>query len=46
MRIENAIEYGAFWIKEWALGVTHIIVDKGLTYAHLLAWLKLDSLPV
>ncbi|KAF2233574.1 Nucleotidyltransferase [Viridothelium virens] len=45
MRIHKALEYGALWIKDWAQGISHVIVDRDLTYAQLLAWLKFDAMP-
>jgi DNA polymerase IV len=45
-RITKALEYGASWIQEWQIGITHIIVDRDLDYEHLLKYLKIDSLPV
>ncbi|TKA77469.1 hypothetical protein B0A49_02352 [Cryomyces minteri] len=45
MRITKALEYGALWIKEWASGVTHVIVDRSLTYNHVTGFLKLAALP-
>ena len=40
------MEWGAFWIREWRDGVTHIIVDQNLCYGDVLKFLKLSSLPV
>ncbi|KAK5009930.1 hypothetical protein LTR60_005076 [Cryomyces antarcticus] len=45
MRITKALEYGALWIKEWVPGVTHVIVDRSMTYSHVTGFLKLASLP-
>ena len=48
-RIVKAREYGAIWAKEWTSDITHIIVDKPLTYADVMKFLnqssKVDSLP-
>ncbi|KAL8898505.1 MAG: hypothetical protein Q9207_006660 [Kuettlingeria erythrocarpa] len=46
LRIKRATERGAIWIKEWDQGITHIIVDKGLTYSDILKFLKIVSIPV
>lgn len=46
MRIQRAQEYGAFWKKTWEDGVTHVIVDKGLTFQDVLKHLNLDVFPV
>ncbi|OJD37932.1 dna polymerase pol4 [Diplodia corticola] len=32
MRIAKAIEYGATWVVDWCDHITHIIVDKDLTF--------------
>ncbi|KAI9710992.1 MAG: hypothetical protein M1820_002430 [Bogoriella megaspora] len=45
MRITKAIEYGACWIKDWDISVTHIIMDRDLNYSHLLKFLKVETLP-
>ena len=48
-RIAKARSYGATWTKQWASGITHVIVDKDLSYkdvmTHLNPFLALDSLP-
>jgi DNA polymerase IV len=48
-RIVKATSHGATWTKEWILGITHVVVDKALTYkdviVHLKPFLELDSLP-
>lgn len=46
LRIKRALERGAIWIKEWDQGITHIIVDKSLTYSDILKFLKIVSIPV
>ncbi|PGH14170.1 hypothetical protein AJ80_06039 [Polytolypa hystricis UAMH7299] len=45
MRIRRAIEFGASRADTWQGCITHIIVDKGLTFDDVLKYLKLDSLP-
>ncbi|KAI9819904.1 MAG: hypothetical protein M1827_006474 [Pycnora praestabilis] len=45
MRITKALEYGAVWAKEWRVGITHVVVDKNLTFNELLSYLKIRSLP-
>jgi DNA polymerase IV len=45
MRIAKALEFGATWQRDFNDSVTHIIVDKHLTYDQLLKQLKLDTLP-
>ncbi|KAI9722367.1 MAG: hypothetical protein M1812_001839 [Candelaria pacifica] len=45
MRIAKALEYGAVWVQQWRGGVSHIIVDRSLSYKDLLSFLKIDSLP-
>ena len=45
-RIGKALEIGATWEKDWNSSVTHIIIDKGLSYQDLLRYLKLTTLPV
>ncbi|KAJ5832246.1 hypothetical protein N7474_000557 [Penicillium riverlandense] len=46
LRIQRAQEYGAQRASEWGANVTHVIVDKGLTFHDLLTHLKLESFPV
>lgn len=46
MRIRKALEWGAVWVREFKDGISHIIVDKGLQYKDVLAFLKVKSLPV
>lgn len=45
MRITKAREFGATWHKEWVSDITHVVLDKNITYKQLLAWLKLEKLP-
>ncbi|KAI4106514.1 MAG: hypothetical protein LQ339_002974 [Xanthoria mediterranea] len=45
LRIAKVLERGAMWIKEWTEDITHIIVDRNLTYADLLKYLKRSSIP-
>lgn len=40
------MERGATWIKQWDDGITHVIVDKHLTYSDILKFLKISSIPV
>lgn len=44
-RIRKSMEWGAAWIKTWKQGITHIIMDKSLTYKDLLTFLKIQALP-
>lgn len=44
-RIMKACEYGAIWHKQWDAQVTHVVMDKSVTFDHLLAWLKFEGLP-
>ncbi|KAJ5946499.1 hypothetical protein N7454_003338 [Penicillium verhagenii] len=45
LRIQRAQEYGAQWAREGSDRVTHVIVDKSLSYQDLLTHLKLDTFP-
>ncbi|KAI4274586.1 MAG: hypothetical protein L6R38_006057 [Xanthoria sp. 2 TBL-2021] len=45
LRITKVLERGATWIKEWTDDITHIIVDRNLTYDDLLKYLKRSSIP-
>ncbi|KAI4120904.1 MAG: hypothetical protein LQ338_006691 [Usnochroma carphineum] len=45
LRIRKALERGAAWIKHWDNGITHVIVDRTLSYSDLLKYLKLSSIP-
>ena len=45
-RIRKAMEFGATWAgKDWNPSITHIVVDKTLTYKDVMTFLKLDALP-
>ena len=44
-RIRKAMEWGAVWVKTWKMGITHILIDRNLSFKDLLVYLKLDSLP-
>lgn len=46
LRIQRAQEYGALWTKDWGNHITHVIVDKGLTFQEVLKHLKLECIPV
>ncbi|KAJ5637514.1 DNA polymerase family X [Penicillium lividum] len=43
LRIQRAQEYGAQWAQDKLNEVTHIIVDKGLSYQDILAHMKLET---
>lgn len=45
-RIRKAIEWGASWVQEWKHGITHVHVDKYLSYKDVLLSLKVESMPV
>ncbi|KAJ5939649.1 hypothetical protein N7466_002783 [Penicillium verhagenii] len=45
LRIQRAQEYGAQWAREGSDKVTHVIVDKSLSYQDLLTHLKLETFP-
>ncbi|KAL8938253.1 MAG: hypothetical protein Q9216_003993 [Gyalolechia sp. 2 TL-2023] len=45
LRIRKALERGATWIKQWDDSLTHVIVDKHLTYNDILKFLKIPSMP-
>ncbi|KAL4893959.1 hypothetical protein BDV59DRAFT_192742 [Aspergillus ambiguus] len=45
LRIQRAQEYGALWQKSWGDNVTHVIVDKGLTFQDVLKHLNLETFP-
>ncbi|KAL9582390.1 MAG: hypothetical protein Q9212_003332, partial [Teloschistes hypoglaucus] len=45
LRIRKARERGAYWVKEWIEGITHVIADKRLTYDDIIKFLKLSSMP-
>ena len=40
------MERGALWVREWRDGVSHIIVDNGISYDQVIKHLKIPSLPV
>lgn len=40
------MERGATWIKQWDDRITHIIVDKSLSFSDILKFLKMSSIPV
>ncbi|KAL8997995.1 MAG: hypothetical protein Q9169_002835 [Polycauliona sp. 2 TL-2023] len=45
LRIAKVLERGGMWIKNWSDSITHIVVDKNLTYGDLLKYLKRTSIP-
>ncbi|PMD48585.1 Nucleotidyltransferase [Hyaloscypha variabilis F] len=49
LRITRARNYGATWTTEWIPSITHVVVDKGLTYSDVMTFLKpvidADALP-
>ncbi|PIB01141.1 DNA polymerase lambda [Cercospora beticola] len=45
MRITKAREYGAVWHQTWGKDITHVVVDKSMTFDDLKKWLKVDSIP-
>ncbi|PWY81956.1 putative DNA polymerase POL4 [Aspergillus heteromorphus CBS 117.55] len=45
LRIQRAQDYGAFWERTWGDNVTHVIVDKGLTFQDVLKHLSLETFP-
>ncbi|KAB8255107.1 hypothetical protein BDV32DRAFT_142310 [Aspergillus pseudonomiae] len=45
LRIQRAQEYGALWARTWGDNVTHVIVDKGLTFQEVLRHLGLETFP-
>ncbi|KAL8913159.1 MAG: hypothetical protein Q9171_001953 [Xanthocarpia ochracea] len=46
LRIAKVLERGATWIKQWDNDITHIIIDRDLTYNDLLKYLKRSSIPL
>ena len=46
LRIQRAQEHGAQWAREWSSDITHVIIDKDLSYQDLVIHLKLASVPV
>ncbi|OAX79730.1 hypothetical protein ACJ72_05949 [Emergomyces africanus] len=45
MRINKALEFGASRSSTWNNTITHVIVDKLLSFTDVLKYLKLDSFP-
>ncbi|KAI9840016.1 MAG: hypothetical protein M1819_000208 [Sarea resinae] len=45
LKISKAIEYGATWLKQWGQDVSHVIVDRNITYRDILSFLKISHLP-
>ncbi|KAH8808235.1 hypothetical protein F5884DRAFT_361242 [Xylogone sp. PMI_703] len=45
IQITRAREYGALWEKEFTPKVTHIVVDKNLTYQDVMKYLQLKAVP-
>ncbi|KAI9730505.1 MAG: hypothetical protein M1834_005746 [Cirrosporium novae-zelandiae] len=45
MRINKAQEYGASWVRSWNGRITHVIVDRDLSYKDVISFLKIESLP-
>ena len=46
MRIHKSLEFGATWAKTWEDEITHVIVDRELSFEDVMTYLKLKSLPV
>lgn len=46
IRIRKALEWGALWVREWRAGITHVVVDNGLSYQDVLKFLNLITLPL
>lgn len=44
-RINKAREFGATWTREFTPATTHIVVDKGITFKDVMAFLRLETLP-
>jgi DNA polymerase IV len=44
-RIRKALEHGAVRVLEWSSDITHIIVDKSLSYEDIISFLKISSIP-
>jgi DNA polymerase IV len=40
MRITKAGSYGATWANEWIASITHVVVDKALTYEDVMIFIK------
>ncbi|KAF7719400.1 Uncharacterized protein PECH_004895 [Penicillium ucsense] len=45
LRIQRAREYGAQWATEWIDSITHVVMDKDLTWSDLAKFLGLEYLP-
>ncbi|PYH88687.1 putative DNA polymerase POL4 [Aspergillus ellipticus CBS 707.79] len=45
LRIQRAQDYGASWERTWGNNVTHVIVDKGLTFQDVLKHLGQETFP-
>ncbi|PGG96379.1 hypothetical protein AJ79_09619 [Helicocarpus griseus UAMH5409] len=45
MRIKKALEFGASRAAVWNDRVTHVIVDRAVSFSDVLKYLKLDALP-
>lgn len=45
LRIAKATKFGALWDKDWNPNITHVVMDKGMNYAQLIKFLKLERLP-
>lgn len=45
-RIQKSQEYGAAWAREWSAGVTHVIVDRGLSLSDVKKAIGADRLQV
>ncbi|PYH44483.1 DNA-directed DNA polymerase IV [Aspergillus saccharolyticus JOP 1030-1] len=46
LRIQRALDYGASAAETWGDHVTHVIVDKGITYHDVTKHLHLETVPV
>lgn len=44
-RIRKAQEHGAIWSSKWGEEITHIIVDKPLSYKDIISFLKITRIP-
>lgn len=44
-RIRKAREHGARWVSVWGSDITHIIVDKSLSYEDIISFLKIPLIP-
>jgi DNA polymerase IV len=45
MRIKKAREHGVNWATIWTPNITHVVVDKNVSYLDILKFFKVDSLP-